>query len=98
VQDLREANQGRGTAGMTFLKQLRDAAMQCSNVDYQSTLRAVVNTLETAITDLGVDPTEDHMRVLNAAWSKAARVLANVPPEADPAPLGGSVEPARLAA
>jgi len=81
-----------------ILKQLRDAAMQCSNVDYRSLLRGAADLLETHITVFSRDPTANNLIGVNGAWSYSSRILANVPPEAPPAPTSGDTEPARLAA
>lgn len=81
----------------TLTKQLRDAAKQCSNVDYRQTLRDAADQLEEAIDELFAEPTRDSMIALNGAWAYAERVLKNVPEEADPTPLSGSTAPAVLA-
>lgn len=83
---------------MTFLKQLRDAAAQCSNVDYRALLRTAADDVDIALSVLARDPTLANMRDLNGKWALASRVLTLIPPEGDPAPLSGSPEPARLAA
>jgi hypothetical protein len=77
---------------MTFLKKLRDAAMQCSNVDYRALLRAEANLVQASIDMFAVMMDDDSLRHLNGAWASAHRVLKNMPPEGDPAPLGGSTE------
>lgn len=83
---------------MTYLKTLRDAAMKCSNVEYRNVVRMSADILDAALTRLNSDPTEANMIALNGAWSCAAKILKNIPPEADPSPVGGWTEPARLAA
>lgn len=83
---------------MTFIKELRTAAMGCSNVEYRALLRHHADALVLRLELLHTSPTSNNMRALNAAWSQAVRVLKNIPPEAPPAPLSGSTEPARLAA
>jgi hypothetical protein len=82
---------------MTFLMQLRDAAMQCSNTQYRALLRAIADHIETAIDNVRWNPTEETMRDLVGYWAKAERILKNVPPEGDPAPLGGSTEATKFA-
>lgn len=82
---------------MTFLRKLREAAMQCSNVDYRELLRDAADNIEIDIRVLHDSPTEDNMRALIGAWAKAERILDNMPPEGTPAPLAGSPEPALLA-
>ena len=83
---------------MTFLRELRNAAMKCSNVDYRMTLRAAADRLDMAIESFKLDVDEDAMRDLQGAWANAHRVLKALPPEGSPAPLAGSPEPAKLAA
>ena len=83
---------------MTYLKTLRDAAMACSNVDYRALVRRTADILDATLTRLHMDPTEENMIAVNGAWASAARALKNIPPEADPNPVGGDTEPARLAA
>ncbi len=81
-----------------FLKNLRDTAMSCSNLEYRVLLRFAADEVGGRIAALYRDASESNMKTLNGAWANASRLLANVPPEADPAPLGGDTEPARLAA
>jgi hypothetical protein len=82
---------------MTFLLQLRDAAKDCSNVDYRAKLRQAADSVDVAIRKFAADSTQERMIDLNGAWSHAQRVLKNVPPEGEPAPVGGAPEPAKLA-
>lgn len=83
---------------MTLVKKLRDAAMECSNVEYRALLKASADDVEVAIRGVVVQPDDDCLRDLIGSWAVAHKVLKNIPPEGDPAPLSGSVEPARLAA
>jgi hypothetical protein len=83
---------------MTFLKKLRDAAMECSNIDYRALLQEAADQVEARVTDLCALPSEENMRALIGAWAKAERVFNGLPPEGTPAPISGSPEPARLAA
>lgn len=83
---------------MTFLKKLRDAAMECSKPEYAAMLRGAADAVSAEIDKVYALPTEENMRALIGAWAKAERVLDEVPPEGTPAPLAGSPEPARLAA
>jgi hypothetical protein len=83
---------------MTYLKAIRDAAMACSNIDYRAVLRDVADGLDADLARLADNPTEEAMIAANASWARAARVMKNIPPEADPSPFDGWTEPARLAA
>jgi hypothetical protein len=80
-----------------LIKQLRDAAMKCSDVLYRQFMRDAADSLDHAI--LNLQATTGHMRVLNGYWAHAVRVLDAVPTEADPQPpVAGAPEVARLAA
>lgn len=81
----------------TFVKQLRDAAMACSNVDYRALLRTEADSIDMLIDHFVDYPTSKNLERLNGAWARATRVLENVPPEAPPAPQAGSPEPPLLA-
>ena len=83
---------------MTILLKLRNAAKDCSNKDYSKALRLQADEIAGRLTIVHHDPTDENMQSLNGVWSKASRLLKNIPPEGDPAPLGGDAEPARLAA
>lgn len=83
---------------MTFLLKIRTAAMQCSNVDYRQALQLAADELAGRISILYGEPTEDNMRALQGAWACATRLVKEIPPEGSTDPLGGSCEPARLAA
>lgn len=84
-------------AQLTFLKKLRDAAMNCSNLDYRTILRHQADEISDRLHLTYTEPTEENMKMLNSAWACGVRLLANVPDEAPPAPLAGSPEPAGLA-
>ena len=83
---------------MTFLKKLRDAAMECSNVDYRLRLRQAADDVEVALGWLHKEPTEVNMRAVIGFWANAERIFENRPKEGTPSPISGSPEPARLAA
>lgn len=84
---------------MNMLRELRDAAEQCSRLEYRVQLKDTAAHLQSAITRLGEDPTVLRMIELNGVWARAASLLKNLPDEADPQPpLAGAPEPARLAA
>jgi hypothetical protein len=87
---------------MTFLKELRDAAMKCSNPDYRETLKRAADRIEERIAQLTDTPTHEAMIGLNGAWARAYVVLKNTPPEAEPTPPVSSAaeaeEPLRMAA
>jgi hypothetical protein len=84
---------------LTILKQLRDAAMTCSNADYRAVLKDLANNIQSTIDALHAFPTEDNMIALNGFWARADWALKNVPPEAEPTPPQSSVmEEMRMAA
>ena len=83
---------------MTFLKKLRDAAMECSNEAYRLRLRQAADDVDIAIDWLYREPTENNMRALIGYWANAERIYEKRPEEGTPAPISGSPEPARLAA
>lgn len=76
----------------TFLKELRDAAMKCSNIEYREQLHLVVNAVDDAITEVSEWPSTENLKRLNGLWAKAQRILENVPPEGAPAPVSGPSE------
>lgn len=82
----------------TFVKELRDAAMGCSNESYRSLLRTAADMIMSHTTALSNNPTRINMIALVGTWAHAERLLKTLPQEAPPAPLAGSPEPARLAA
>jgi hypothetical protein len=77
---------------MTFLLDIRNAAMQCSDPFLLDELKLAADNLNSALECLHSDPTEDTMRRANAAWAYAHRVLMQVKAENDDDPTGGSVE------
>jgi hypothetical protein len=82
---------------MSFLLKLREAAAECSNIDYRAMLRGQADQVQRLILMLQNNPTEETMRALNGVWALAERSYKNLPPEGTPAPLSGAPEPARLA-
>lgn len=82
---------------ITFLKELRDAAKACSNIDYRALIKQSADSLQWAIAVFARDPTKQNMIDLNGAWANAAKILKEIPPEGDPAPLAGAPEAAKLA-
>lgn len=82
----------------SFLLTLRGAAMQCSNQEYHMLLRTAADHVQRCTVEFSMMPSAANLRDLNGAWALAERIYKNVPPEAPPAPLSGSPEPARLAA
>lgn len=83
----------------TLLKELRTAAMCCSNVDYRTQLAGAADTLNERTMEFVVEQSRDAMIALNGAWARGEALLKNVPAEADPnPPLAGAPEAARLAA
>lgn len=85
---------------MSKLLELRDAAKACSNVDYRFQLRSTADRLQAALGTLYTNPTDYNMTRVNCLWTSACRLLANVPPEGNPAPVNDAVdaEPMRTAA
>ena len=86
-------------SGQSFLLELRTAATKCTNVAYREELRTSANEIGWAFAAVERSMSTEDMSKLVSNWSRAMRVLKNVPPEADPnAPLDGAPEAARLAA
>lgn len=77
---------------MTFLLQLRTAAVQCSNVDYRRALQLAADEISGRLTILQNEPTQDNMVALNGAWANAARMLREIPHGGAPDPMGGKME------
>jgi hypothetical protein len=71
---------------MTILKELRDAAMGCTNLEFKRGLLDLANAIQLAIAQLQYNPIEDNMITLNGLWARADWLLKNVPPEAAPTP------------
>ncbi len=74
---------------MTYVKQLRDAAANCSNVEYRAVLKQAADKLEVAVLVLYEEATEDHMIALNGLWAHCAALLRYLPPEGTPDPTSG---------
>jgi hypothetical protein len=83
---------------MSFLLQLRNAANGCSNIEYRAALKYAADELGGWVNIFYNNPSMGNMTALNGAWANATRMLKEMPPEGDPAPLGGHTEAARLAA
>ena len=83
---------------MSFLLELREAAKQCSNLEYKKSLVDAGDRLHEAQLGFQLTGTTEAMTLLNCEWAYAVRVLKGIPPEASPDPFSGDVEPARLAA
>lgn len=82
----------------SILLQIREAARECSNMNYRLELHSAASAIQDAVKHLLIDVTEENLRALNGAWAHGVRVLKNVPPEGEPAPLAGAPESAKLAA
>lgn len=80
----------------TFVKELRDAAMGCSNESYRSLLRTAADMIMAHTEALFHTPSRVNMIALVGTWSHAERLLKTLPQEAPPAPLSGSPEPTRF--
>lgn len=85
---------------MSKLLELREAAKVCSNVDYRFQLKNTADRLQAALGTLYTNPTDYNMTRVNCLWASAVRLLKNVPPEGDPAPVSDVVdaEPMRMTA
>lgn len=85
----------------TFLLELRDAAKQCSNLQYRELLKTAADRIQFRLDQIFHEPTQENMVTLNGAWARAVAVLRDVPPEAEPTPPVSSaaeVMPMRMAA
>jgi len=84
---------------LTILKELRDAAMKCSNLDYRQMLKDMADRIDVSLSLLHRYPSTDNMIALNGLWARADWALKNIPPEAAPTPPQSSVmEQMRMAA
>lgn len=88
-----------------FTLELRDAAQRCTHIDYRALIRIRADDLSVAIDQFCAYPNKHNMSALNGAWATAARVLKDMPPEGDDAPVSGApsatvfaTEPKRMAA
>jgi hypothetical protein len=59
----------------TFLKELREAARTCVNVDLRRWLRDAADEIEGNLIALLNNPTDENLRTLNGNWSHAVRIL-----------------------
>lgn len=84
---------------MNRLLELREAAKQCSNVEYRVMLKNTADDIEHYINLVKEHPDNNTMMLLNCMWSQGERLLKNVPPEGSPAPVTDAMEePMRMAA
>jgi hypothetical protein len=84
---------------MSFLKELRDAARVESNEVVRWKLNMLADTLQQAIQQLAVEPTQTTMEAVNGLWAHAARALSAHKPIGDNTSRGAGLrEGARLAA
>src|SRR3977135_1558058 len=74
---------------ISFLKQLRDAAMVETNQEHRWALRDAADTLSYDLATLKDTPSFDNMRRVNGAWSTAYRLWKSRTPENTP--TGGAL-------
>jgi hypothetical protein len=77
---------------LTRLLELREAAKNCSNVAYRTLLRNAADALEARIATFNTELSDDALRMLNCDWMNSIRLLREVPPEGNPAPVAPAVE------
>ncbi len=83
---------------MTFLKQMRDEALKCSEELPKFKLRQAADALDMAIKLLYMSPTKEAMVAVNGAWAHAELVLRVTREGNDDGPTaGGLKDPAQLA-
>lgn len=85
---------------MTFLKELRDAAMTERSAGLRADLRKVADRIAECITELEDKPDDTRLIRLNSQWSYAKRLLERSGRD-DPGSNGGAValnEQQRMAA
>ena len=75
---------------MELVLKLRTAAIKATSMASRDTFHMFASTLERAITDFAMAPTENNLIELNGAWALAHRIAKLIPPEGDPAPMSGS--------
>lgn len=72
----------------TFLFELRDAARVMENADYRGMLKAVADSLDSAIESFHSHPTNETLAEVQGLWAKALRIFQRRPDNAPPpAPL-----------
>ena len=76
----------------------REAARACTRPKFKQMFVMAIDECQYSHDLLARDPTAGNMARLNGAWAHAERLYKLLPEEGTPAPLGGSPEPARLAA
>ena len=77
-----------------FIKELRDAAMGCSNIFYRKVLKEQSDRIEEYLELLAHEPNDDNMRNLLGAWIRSKKILHEMPPEGTPAPpISDKIEP-----
>lgn len=62
---------------MHFVKQLREAAMVCSNIELRNSLKAIADELSIALKQLNEKGDSDSLIAVNGAWVRAHKIFDN---------------------
>ena len=76
----------------------REAARACTRPKFKQMFVMAIDECQYSHDLLARDPSVGSMVRLNGAWAYAERLYKLLPAEGTPAPLGGHIEAARLAA
>ena len=85
----------------SFVKELRDAAMQCPDILIRKLAKDVADEIQMHALSFNACPSADTLREINAAWVRGVNILAKAQPTPDTPPRSGAgetVEQERMAA
>lgn len=84
----------------SFVKELRDAAMQCPDILIRKMCKDVADEIQAHILSLNATQSREALSLLNGAWVRGVNILAKAHPTPDNNPRSGAgeVEQERLAA
>lgn len=76
----------------SFVKELRDAAMQCPDVLIRKIAKDIADEIQMHCLTLNACPNADTLKQLNGAWVRAVNILAKATPTPDNNPRSGAGE------
>lgn len=84
----------------SFVKELRDAAMNCPDILIRKMCKDVADEIQSHILSLNATQSHETLRLLNGAWVRGVNVLAKAHPTPDNNPRSGAgdAEQERIAA